>query len=102
MGRTVDISNKLSTEKPKIALDHKFYFVDDSVQNVIEVTKLSESGDLASIIKALEMTLGKEACKEIGIRNKSVADLLVIFTAVNASIMDISYEEAEKRFQNGQ
>ena len=50
----------------------------------------------------LEYAFGKEQMKEIDAMGLSVKGYMNLLTYVHAAIFDISYEEAEARFQKAQ
>lgn len=91
----------LSDGFPQIQVGDKLYRVDtrkstfDRMQAAVE----KAGGDEPRVI--LEHTLGKDALKEIDAMELSVSGYLNLITYVQAALFDVSFEEAQKRFQQG-
>ena len=98
MAKIINISDKLSKDKPKIKLGEKLYVVNDSMATVLEFEELATLGTSDSMMKAIELSLGKEAVEELDIKNMSISNFRVITTAILAAMQDLTYEEAESRF----
>lgn len=99
--KTIDISSKLTNERPRLKLAEGLEFeIDNSKNTVLKVQqKMVNSTDGEVIDTAIEALLGKDAVKKIDKMNLSVESYKTIFIALMASISDISYEEAEERFR---
>lgn len=98
MAKTINISDKFSNEKSKIVIGQDVYFVNDGVQTVLKIQELSNKGDVLSIISAIEVALGKEACEKLNLRELSMKNLQVLFTGINAAMLDLEYDEVTQRF----
>jgi len=98
MARIIDISGKLSKEKPVIIAEGKEYIVNDGLNVVIKYEELVSTKTFEGVMKAIELSLGKDAVKELGVASMSVSSLKVLSTAIMAAMQDISYEDAEARF----
>lgn len=98
MAKTINITDKLSSEKPVIVIGEKSYTVNDSMETVFKFEELAKSGN-EGMQKAMKAALGEEACEEIGIGNLSVGNFKVLTTALLAAMQGSTYEEAEARFQ---
>ena len=99
MAKIINITDKLSSEKPKIQIGEKEYEVNDSMENVIKFEELAVAGTMDSMIGALELSLGKAASDELNVKKSSFGNFKVIVTAILALTQGIEYEEAEARFQ---
>ena len=97
MKRILNIEDKILTEKPEIHIGDKVYIVDDRKRTVDEMMKVvdKENGEK----KAVELTLGKEAAKEIEAMDLSMTGYNNLIIAIMAAVMDLSFEEAEERFR---
>ncbi|MBY2477629.1 hypothetical protein KWV16_12140 [Clostridioides difficile] len=104
MSNIIDISTKLTNEKPKIKIsEDKVYTVNNSKNTVLIVNqRMSEnnSNEIELIDDALKLLLGEKAFKEIDSMQLSFVDYKTIFVAVMAAISGETYEETETRFQN--
>lgn len=100
----IDISSKLNHEAQTITIaEGKTYEVDCSAKTMVKVQDMFKKDDsLEGLFKAIELLLGKEACKEIESMKVKVTDLKIIITAIMAQVNEISYGEMEKRFQEQQ
>lgn len=100
----IDISTKLTNDKPKIKIsEDKVYTVNNSKNAVLIVNqKMSKANknEFELIDEALEILLGKEAVKDIEKMDISVSNYKTIFIAVMAAVSGESYEETEARFQS--
>ena len=98
MAKIINISDKLSKDKPVITIGDKSYEVNDSMANVMKFEELAADSKSESMLKAIELSLGAEAAEEIGIKDMSITNFKVIITAILAAMQDVTYEEAEARF----
>jgi len=98
MAKIINISDKLSKDKPVITIGDKSYEVNDSMANVMKFEELAADSKSESMLKAIELSLGAEAAEEIGIQDMSITNFKVIITAILAAMQDVTYEEAEARF----
>lgn len=97
MKRILNIEDKILTEKPEIHIGDKVYVVDDRKRTVDEMMKVvdKENGEK----KAIELTLGAGAAKEIEAMDLSMTGYNNLIIAIMAAVMDLSFEEAEERFR---
>ena len=105
MARTIDLSSKLTTERPTITLNGKSYQVNDEKTNVLlmnQELKKADTNDVDIINKVITILLGKKALKDIETAGYGISQYITIFYALIAAINDISMEEAEQRFQGRQ
>jgi len=99
LAKLINISDRLSKGKPKIQIGEKQYEINDSMSNVIKFEELASASTSESMLKAIELSLGKAAVKEIGVQDWSISNFKILITAILAAMQDMEYEEAEKRFQ---
>lgn len=103
MARIYTTDGKLLVETPQIQIGDKLFAVDnrkstyDKMQ--AEVEKSNGKNEERII---LEHAFGKEQMKEIDKMNLSLKGYMNLLTFVHAAIFDISFEEAEARFQKAQ
>lgn len=100
--KTIDISSKLSNERPIIKIvEGMEYEIDNSKNTMLKVNQMFTSGkdDIEMMDTVIKTILGEKAHKEIENMNLSVGDYKIIFTAIMAGVSDITFEEAESRFQ---
>lgn len=103
MARIYTTDGKLLTEVPQIQIGDKLFAVDNRKSTYDKMQKAvakAEDGNEERII--LEYAFGKEQMKEIDAMNLSVKAFMNLLTYVHAAIFDISFEEAEERFQKAQ
>ena len=98
MAKIINISDKLSKDKPKIKIGEKIYPVNDSMATVLEFEELATLGTSDSMMKAIELSLGKEAMAELDMISMSIGNFKVMTTAILAAMQDLTYDEAEARF----
>lgn len=103
MSKVIDISGKLTNERPKIKLsEDKIYEIDDRKNTILKMNQKLQNADIDDIEvidEMVEMLLGKEAAKEIDEMNLSISNYQAIFIAIMAAITGEEYEVAEKRFR---
>lgn len=97
MGRVINITDKLSTEKPIIQIGEDSYPVNDSMEVVLKFQELT--GDETSLKSAVELALGKTAAKKIKVEEMSVSNFKVLITAIMAAMQGMTFDEAASRFQ---
>jgi len=98
MNKIINITDKLSTEKPKLKVGEKVYAVEDSMATVMKFEELASAGTTTKILEAIELALGKEAVEELDVKSLSIGNFKVIMTAILAAMQGIDYDEAEARF----
>lgn len=100
MSKVINITDKFSTDLPSIQIGEKQYPVNNGVSAMMAFEEAA-TGGIAGILKALEGAFGKKAYKEMGIEDMSMGNIMVLSSAVLAAMMNITYEEANARFQGG-
>jgi len=98
MAKIINISDKLSKDKPKLKVGEQVYAIDDSLVTVMKFEELATESTTDSMVSAIEIALGKEAVEELGVRTMSIVNFKVIMTAILAAMQDLTYDEAEARF----
>lgn len=103
MSKTIDISAKLTHERPKIKLaEGKIYDIDNRKNTILKLNQKMQNADindLTFIDEVIKMLLGDEAAKEINEMDLSVSDYKNIMIAIMAAIMEEDYETVERRFR---
>lgn len=103
MAKVIDITSKLTNERPKLKVSDELEFeIDNRKNTVLAVEKIINAEDINSIEvidKALEHFIGKDAVKQINELDLSFQGYQVIFTAVMAGALGEDYETVEERFQ---
>ncbi len=103
MGKVIDISAKLTSERPKLKVaEDKVYEIDDRKNTILKLNQKMKGGnieDLAFIDEIVELTLGKKAAKEIDAMDLSMTAYQSIMLAIMAAVMGESLEVAEARFR---
>lgn len=96
----INITDKLTYEKPKLQIGEKEYEVNNSMETMLKFEELMSNSTLANMEKAISVTLGEKAVKELDIIKMSMDNFRVISIAIMAAIQGISYEDADTRFQS--
>lgn len=99
MAKVINITDKLSKEKSQLVMDDKSYPVDNSVETILMFEELASASTRESMVKAVKLAVGEEAAKEINIMKMPIENFKVVFIGIFATMMDMEYAEAEKRFQ---
>ena len=103
MSKIIDISAKLTNERPKLKLaEDKIYEIDDRKNTILKMNQEMQNADINDldfIDEMIEMLLGKKAAKEINEMNLSISNYQSIMIAIMAAITGEEYEVAEKRFR---
>lgn len=103
MSKVIDISAKLTNERPKLKLaEDKIYEIDDRKNTVLKMNQKLQNADIEDIEfidEMIEMLLGKKAAKEINEMNLSIVNYQSIMVAIMAAITGEEYDVAEKRFR---
>ena len=99
---TIDISARLSNAPCTIKIaDGVEFVVNDKKNNILQLNQILSQGDMGDIDtldKAIKLTLGEEAYNYIEAQEWSLNNYQIAFIAIMASVLRVSYEEAEKRF----
>ena len=103
MAKIYTSDGKLLVEAPQIQIGDKLFAVDNrksTYDKMQEAVKKAKGESEEKII--LEYALGKAQMKEIEAMDLSLKGYMNLLTLVHAAIFDISFEEAEARFQRAQ
>lgn len=99
MAKTIDITSKLTNDRPVLKLgEGKEYPIDNRKNTVLTIQAKMDEGDSPDLDGVLELALGKEAVKEINESDISFADYQIIFIATLAGALGEDYEVIEARF----
>ena len=100
----IDISSKLSNEKPRIKIaEGTEYEVNNSKNTMLLISQELnniDKNETKAMDKAVELALGKEAFKEIESMELSFNDYKTLFIAVMAGVSGQTYEEVESNMKN--
>jgi len=103
MSKIIDISAKLTNERPRLKLaEDKIYDIDDRKNTIILLNQKmqgSDTNDLDAIDEMIGVVLGEEAAKEINEMNLPMAAYQSIMIAIMAAVTGEEYEAAEARFR---
>ena len=103
MSKIIDISAKLTNERPKLKLaEDKIYEIDDRKNTIILLNQKiqdTDVNDVNAIDEMISVVLGKEAAKEIDEMNLPMAAYQSIMIAIMAAVTGEDYEVAEARFR---
>lgn len=103
MGKILDITNKLTNERPLIKIaEDKIYEVDNSKNTVLKINQTLQNNDkdeIELIDFAIKTLMGKEAFNEIEKMDLDMKGYKAIFIAIMAAVSDEEYEVVEQRFQ---
>lgn len=103
MSKIIDISAKLTNERPKIKIsEDKIYEIDDRKNTILKMYQMFRDGDVNDIEmmdEVIKMLLGEKAAKEIDEMNLSIKNYQTIVIAIMAAIQEITFEDAEKLFR---
>lgn len=97
----IDITSKLTTEKPQIKLGDLVCTVNNSKNCVLQIMQILEGdgADMDKVDKILPIALGEGVAKKIDAMDLPFADYKMLITAVLAAATNTPYEDAEARFQ---
>jgi hypothetical protein len=99
MGKVINITDKLSKEKPSIVIGDETYEVNDGMETVLKFEELAAVSNMDSFKEAVKLSLGKKAVEELNIQKWSIGNFKVLMIAILAAMQGLEYEEAEARFQ---
>lgn len=99
MSKVINITEKLSNEKPVIVIGEKSYEVNDGLETVLKFEELVSESTAENMVKAIEISLGEHAVEELRIMKMNSSNYKVLATAILASMQGVSYEEIEGRFR---
>lgn len=99
----IDISAKLTNERPKLKLaEDKVYDIDDRKNTIILLNQKmqdSNTNDINAMDEMIAIVLGEKAAKEIDEMNLPMAAYNSIMVAIMAAVTGEDYEVAEARFR---
>lgn len=102
MSKIIDISAKLTNERPLLKLsEDKIYEIDDRKNNIILLNQKMQGEDLNDLLvmdEMIEIVLGEKAAKEINGMNLPIVAYQSIMIAIMAAVTGEEYEVAEARF----
>ena len=102
MAKIYATDGKLITEAPQIQIGDKLFAVDtrksnyDLMQKAIEENDKTEYSDEDLVVK---FALGEKQFKAVKEMDLSVTGYMNLILYIQAAILDITFEEAQKRFQ---
>ena len=99
MAKIINISDKLSQEKPCIQVGDKTYPVNDSLETVLKFEEVYGDGDMHSMLECMKLAIGSKAYTDMKFEKMSFKNIQVWFLAVMAAMQDVEYEELEERFR---
>jgi hypothetical protein len=99
MAKVINITDKLSNEKPVIVIGDKKYPVNNTMAAVMKFEELSMAGTQDKFKEAFKIALGEKNAKEIGVETMSIPNFKVLNIAILAAMQDLDYDEAAARFQ---
>lgn len=99
MAQIINITDKLSNDKPVIVIGDKEYPVHNDMETIFKFEELQSAGTQEALRECVELTLGKTAAKALKIEKMSLGNFKVLVTAIFAAASDITFEEAASRFQ---
>lgn len=101
MAKTIDITGKLTNERPVLKLgEGKEYPIDNRKNTVFQIqAKMDEGGEGTKYIdEVLALALGEEAAKEINESDITFEAYQIIFIAALAGALGEDFEAVEARF----
>lgn len=103
MSKVIDISAKLTNERPKLKLaEDKIYEIDDRKNTIIKLNREMKNVDMEDIEVIdgmIALLLGDKAIKEIDEMGLSISSYQSIMIAIMSAITGEEYEVAESRFR---
>lgn len=105
MAKHIDLTNKLSSEKPSIKIGETEFTINDEKTNVLIMNQVMKDESLNSIErtdKMIEILLGKRQFKKLEDMKLSFKAYETIAFALMAAVNDEELEDVEKRFQKQQ
>lgn len=103
MGKTIDISARLTNERPTLKLsDDMVYKVNNRKSAILilnQKMKNADLNDIEEVDEVLTVLLGKEAVREINEMDPTFAGFQTIMMGAMAAVMDEDLEAVEARFR---
>lgn len=100
MAKTIDISGKLTNERPVLKLGEGKEYPIDNRKNTVLAIQGKIDAEVEALDEVLELALGKEAVKEINESDITFEDYQTIFVATIAGALGEDYEVVAARFQS--
>lgn len=102
--KVIDISAKLTNEKPVVKLNENLEFSVRNDKNTVllmqqEIIKKNTKTDIEKFDKVLEILIGKETIEKINEINMPLKDYLTVCEAVIAAATGDEMESVSERFQ---
>lgn len=99
----IDITNKLTTEKPQIKLGDLVCTVNNTKNCVLQIMQIleGEGTDIAKVDKILLLALGEETQAKIDAMDLPFPAYQTLMIAVMAAATNTPFGKAEARFRNG-
>ncbi len=101
MAKIIDITGKLTNEKPVIKVTEDFEFeVNASKNAVIRMQSVVREGmsDVELMDESLKILIGEVNFERLNDMNLSIADYKTVYIAVMACVNNESFEDASARF----
>lgn len=100
MAKHIDISAKITLEKPTVTFCGKTYEVNNGKNTMLLLQQYAgeEHGDLEMVDHTVALLLGKKAAAEIDKLDLPFDTLKTVYIAIMAAANGEDYEEAEARF----
>lgn len=103
MAKVIDISSKLTNEKPKLKItDDLVIEVNNSKNAVLLMNQKLETANTNNpeeLDALLEILIGKEGVKAINDLSPSMPDFITIFNGVMACALGEDFDTVERRFR---
>lgn len=100
MPKIVNLTSKLTNERPSIQVGEKVYEVNDSMETILTFQELAQVGTKEAFVQAFSLALGEEVVEELQIIKMSLENVKVLMIGILAAARKIDYEEAEKSFRD--
>ena len=95
----VDITSRLSMEKPVIKIGEENIEVDTSITKILKLQEKASSGNPELILEAIELVIGKEGSKKLDLKNMAMSNFMIIIIAIMAVAQGVTYEQADAVFR---
>lgn len=104
MAKHIDISAKITLEKPTVTFCGKTYEVNNGKNTMLLLQQYMGEGhgSLEMVDHTVKLLLGEKAAKEIDKMDLPMDALKTVYLAVMAAASGEDYEEAEARFQSAE
>lgn len=104
MAKHIDISAKITMEKPTVAFAGKTYEVNNGKNTMLLLQQYmnGEHDNLEAVDHTIKLLLGEKAAGEIDKLDLPMDALRTVYIAIMAAASGEDYEEAEARFRTAQ